>query len=71
MHLCQSPLQLLEPLLTVSFLHLLGPVLLAALTSHYGHPWLCRVASSPGHGGGHGHGKGSHSVLQFGFLTEL
>ena len=58
----------------LSFLHLLGPVVVAALTSHYACAWFFCIVSSPGHSGGghgHGHGKGSHSVLQFGFLTEL
>lgn len=62
---------LLKPLLTISFLPLLGLVVLAAFTSHCGHAWLCCIASSGHGGGGHGHGKGSHSVLQFVFLTEL
>lgn len=56
----------------LSFLHLLGPVVVAAPTSHYAHAWLFCIVSSPGHSGGDvGHGKGKHSVLQSGFLTEL
>lgn len=33
----------------LSFLHLLGPVVVAALTSHYAHAWLFCIVSSPGH----------------------
>lgn len=54
----------------LSFLHLLGPVVVAALTSHYAPDWLFCIVSPPGHsGGGHGHSKESRSVLRFGFLN--